>query len=167
VAELIHRERLQPSLLDRLTDDEPGNPRESREQRDFSLSRLRETVLRDLAWLLNTTNLAAAQDLGAYPEVAGSVLNFGIPDLSGTTLSGTDPAALERTLRQAITDFEPRLIRHTLNVRLEVNEGQMTHHAMTFLIEGDLWAQPVPLRIYLKTEIDLEMGDVTVSPYTG
>jgi len=167
VAELIHRERLQPSLLDRLTDHEPGNPRESREQRDFSLSRLRETVLRDLAWLLNTTNLAAAQDLSAYPEVAGSVLNFGIPDLSGTTLSGTDPAALERTLRQAITDFEPRLIRHTLNVRLEVNEGQMTHHAMTFLIEGDLWAQPVPLRIYLKTEIDLEMGDVTVSPYTG
>jgi type VI secretion system protein ImpF len=167
VAELIHRERLQPSLLDRLTDDEPGNPRESREQRDFSLSRLRETVLRDLAWLLNTTNLAAAQDLSAYPEVSGSVLNFGIPDLSGTTLSGTDPAALERTLRQAITDFEPRLIRHTLNVRLEVNEGQMTHHAMTFLIEGDLWAQPVPLRIYLKTEIDLEMGDVTVSPYTG
>ncbi|AUB85631.1 type VI secretion system baseplate subunit TssE [Candidatus Thiodictyon syntrophicum] len=167
MAELIHRERLQPSLLDRLTDDEPGNPRESREQRDFSLSRLRETVLRDLAWLLNTTNLAAAQDLSAYPEVSGSVLNFGIPDLSGTTLSGTDPAALERTLRQAITDFEPRLIRHTLNVRLEVNEGQMTHHAMTFLIEGDLWAQPVPLRIYLKTEIDLEMGDVTVSPYTG
>lgn len=167
MAELIHRERLQPSLLDRLTDHEPGNPRESREQRDFSLSRLRETVLRDLAWLLNTTNLAAAQDLSAYPEVAGSVLNFGIPDLSGTTLSGTDPAALERTLRQAITDFEPRLIRHTLNVRLEVNEGQMTHHAMTFLIEGDLWAQPVPLRIYLKTEIDLEMGDVTVSPYTG
>jgi len=167
VAELIHRERLQPSLLDRLTDHEPGNPRESREQRDFSLSRLRETVLRDLAWLLNTTNLAAAQDLGAYPEVSGSVLNFGIPDLSGTTLSGTDPAALERTLRQAITDFEPRIIRHTLNVRLEVNEGQMSHNAMTFLIEGDLWAQPVPLRIYLKTEIDLEMGDVTVSPYTG
>ncbi len=167
MAELIHRERLQPSLLDRLTDDEPGNPREAREQRDFSLSRLRETVLRDLAWLLNTTNLAAAQDLSAYPEVSGSVLNFGIPDLSGTTLSGTDPAALERTLRQAITDFEPRLIRHTLNVRLEVNEGQMTHHAMTFLIEGDLWAQPVPLRIYLKTEIDLEMGDVKVSPYTG
>ncbi|WP_295435186.1 type VI secretion system baseplate subunit TssE [uncultured Thiodictyon sp.] len=167
MAELIHRERLQPSLLDRLTDHEPGNPRESREQRDFSLSRLRETVLRDLAWLLNTTNLAAAQDLGAYPEVLGSVLNFGIPDLSGTTLSGTDPAALERTLRQAITDFEPRIIRHTLNVRLEVNEGQMSHQAMTFLIEGDLWAQPVPLRIYLKTEIDLEMGDVTVSPYTG
>ncbi|WP_295446367.1 type VI secretion system baseplate subunit TssE [uncultured Thiodictyon sp.] len=167
MAELTHRERLQPSLLDRLTDYEPGNPQESREQRDFSLGRLRETVLRDLAWLLNTTNLAAAQDLSAYPDAASSVVNFGIPDLSGTTLSGTDAAALERTLRQAVADFEPRIIGQTLKVRLEINETQMSHNAMTFLIEGDLWAQPVPLRLYLKTEIDLEMGDVTVSSYAG
>jgi type VI secretion system protein ImpF len=167
LAELTHRERLQPSLLDRLTDDDPGNPRESREQRDFSLSRLRESVLRDLAWLLNTTNLASAQDLSAYPEVAASVVNFGIPDLSGKSLSGTDAAVLERALRQAVTDFEPRIMRHTLKVRLAVNESQMSHNAMTFLIEGDLWAQPVPLRIYLKTEIDLDMGDVKVSSYAG
>ena len=38
---------------------------------------------------------------------------------------------------------------------------------MTFLIEGELWAQPVPLRLYLKTEIDLEIGDVKVSGQTG
>ena len=35
--------------------------------REFSLVRFRETVLRDLAWLLNTTNLASAQSLAAYP----------------------------------------------------------------------------------------------------
>ncbi len=167
LAELTHRERLQPSLLDRLTDQEPGNPRESREQRDFSLSRLRETVLRDLAWLLNTTNLASAQDLGAAPQVAASVLNYGVPELSGRTLTGTDAMEIERNLRQAVADFEPRIIRHTLKVRLEVNEGQMSHNAMTFLIEGDLWAQPVPLRLYLKTEIDLDLGDVKVSAYAG
>jgi type VI secretion system protein ImpF len=42
------------------------------------------------------------------------VLNFGLPDLSGMTVSGTDVAALERTLRQAISDFEPRILRHRL-----------------------------------------------------
>ncbi|HYN78264.1 MAG TPA: type VI secretion system baseplate subunit TssE [Lamprocystis sp. (in: g-proteobacteria)] len=167
MAELTIKERLQPSLLDRLTDYEPDNPRESREQRDFTLARLRETILRDLAWLLNTTNLASAQSLDAYPEVAASVLNYGIPDLSGKTLSGTDPAGLERTLRQTIADFEPRIMRQTLQVRLEVDADQMGQNAMTFLIEGDLWAQPVPLRLYLKTEIDLEMGDVKVSAYAG
>lgn len=167
MAELTHRERLQPSLLDRLTDDEPENSHEAREQRVFSLSRLRESVLRDLGWLLNTANLACAQDLSAYPEAAGSVLNYGVPDLSGKTVSGTDAAALEPALRQAVADFEPRIIRHTLKVRLDVNAEQMSRNAITFLIEGDLWAQPVPLHLYLKTEIDLDMGDVKVSAYAG
>jgi type VI secretion system protein ImpF len=167
LAELTPKERLQPSLLDRLTDTEPDKTQESREQRVFALSRLRESVLRDLAWLLNTTNLAAGQDLGPYPQVASSVLNYGLPDLSGTSVSGTDPVVLERALRQAIVDFEPRILRHTLSVRLDINEDQMTHNAMTFLIEGELWAQPVPLRLYLKTEIDLEMGSVKVTGQTG
>ena len=167
MAELTPKERLQPSLLDRLIDDAPEKTQESREQRVFSLSRLRDAAMRDLAWLLNTTNLAAGQDLSAYPEVADSVVNYGIPDLSGMTVSGTDVAALERALRQAIADFEPRILRHTLSVRLEINEGQMSHNAMTFLIEGELWAQPVPLRLYLKTEIDLDIGDVRVSGQAG
>ena len=165
--ELTHKERLQPSLLDRLTDDEPSQQVESREQRVFSLTRLREAVLRDLAWLLNTTNLAAGTDLDAYPEVRHSVLNYGIPDLSGVSVSSANIAELERELRQAIIDFEPRILSHSLAVRLEANKSQMSHNAMTFLIEGELWAQPVPLRMYLKTEIDLDIGDVKVTDYVG
>ena len=165
--ELTHKERLQPSLLDRLTDDEPDQRVESREQRVFSLTRLREAVLRDLAWLLNTTNLEAGTRLDAYPEVRHSVLNYGIPDLSGVSVSSLNVGELERDLRQAIIDFEPRILSHSLTVRLETNESQMSHTAMTFLIEGELWAQPVPLRMYLKTEIDLDIGDVQVAEYGG
>lgn len=167
MAELSHKERLQPSLLDRLTDHEPGNTQEAREQRVFSLQRLRETVLRDLSWLLNTTNLASAEDLAGHPEVARSVLNFGIPDLSGRPLVGTEVAVLERRLRQSIADFEPRIISQTLKVTLALNEGQMNRNALTFLIEGDLWAQPVPLHLYLRTEIDPELGDVKITPFAG
>ena len=167
MAELTLKERLQPSLLDRLTDLAPEQTQESREQRVFAQTRLRDAVLRDLAWLLNTTNLAAGQDLSAYPQVASSVVNYGMPDLSGTTVSGTDPAVVERALRQAIIDFEPRILRPSLKVRLDINEDQMSHNAITFLIEGELWAQPVPLRLYLKTEIDLDLGDVKVTGYSG
>ena len=39
----------------------------------------------------------------------------------------------------------------------------MSRHAMLFIIEGLLWAQPVPLSVYLKTELDLETGTVTVA----
>jgi type VI secretion system protein ImpF len=167
LAELSVKERLQPSLLDRLTDHEPGKSQENREQRVFSLTRLREAVLRDLTWLLNTTNLEAGQDLEPFPEVARSVLNYGIPDLSGITVSGTDIPGLERALRQAISEFEPRILRDGLRVRLEINETQMSHNAMTFLIEGELWSEPVPLRLYLKSEIDLDTGEATVSGYAG
>ena len=42
MAELTTQERLQPSLLDRLTDDEPGKHEESRDKRVITANRLRE-----------------------------------------------------------------------------------------------------------------------------
>jgi type VI secretion system protein ImpF len=57
MAELTPKDRLQPSLLDRLTDEEPDQPQESREKRVLSLNRLRESVLRDLAWLFNASRV--------------------------------------------------------------------------------------------------------------
>jgi len=87
MAELTQKERLQPSLLDRLTDDEREHKQESRDKRVLSPARLRECVRRDLTWLLNTTHLAALEDLDAHPEVARSVLNYGMPDLAGRTVS--------------------------------------------------------------------------------
>ena len=56
-------ERLQPSLLDRLTDNEPAKKEESRAQRVLSMKKLREGVVRDLLSLLNTTKLDVARDL--------------------------------------------------------------------------------------------------------
>jgi type VI secretion system protein ImpF len=160
--ELTHKERLQPSLLDRLTDDDPGERLESRDRRVLSPMRLRESVLRDLAWLFNTTHLAALEDLDAHPEVARSVLNFGLPDLAGHTVSSIDVPKLEGLLRQAVWDFEPRLLQNTVNVRLVVNETVMGHNAVSFVVEAELWSQPIPLQLYLRTEIDLENGDVSV-----
>jgi len=43
----------------------------------------------------------------------------------------------------------------------------MSHNAMTFYIEGELWADPVPLHIYLKTELDLESGDLKIFESAG
>jgi|SRR5450432_1721554 len=163
MAELTQKERLQPSLLDRLTDDEPDRKQESRDRRVLSPSRLRECVRRDLSWLFNTTNLASVQDLASEPHVASSVLNYGMPDLAGHTASGIDVPTLERLLTRVIWDFEPRLVKHTVKVRLRIDEQKMSHNAMSFDIEAELWAQPLPLRLFLRTEIDLETGGVNVS----
>jgi type VI secretion system protein ImpF len=169
MAELTQQERLQPSLLDRLIDTAPEEKQESRDQRVLSLRRLREGVLRDLAWLLNCTNLSAVQDLAAYPHVADSVVNFGTPALGGITASNFKQiqAEMERRLRQVIISFEPRILKDTLKIRLAVDADLMAHNAVVFEIEGELWAQPVSQRIFLRTEIDLELGAVKVIDFSG
>lgn len=163
MAELLPQERLQPSLLDRLTDDVPESREETREKRVLNLTQLRASVLRDVAWLLNTVHLQATQDLSAYPEVVSSTVNFGIPDLAGSSAAGRNTLALERAVRQAVLSFEPRILANTLKVSVRIEPEQMNRHAMLFIIEGQLWAQPVPLSVYLKTELDLETGTVTVA----
>ena len=163
MAELLPQERLQPSLLDRLTDDSPDAREEARDKRVLSINQMRASVLRDVAWLLNTVHLQASQDLSAWPEVASSTVNYGIPDLAGTSAAGRNVAALERGVRQAVLDFEPRILSDSLKVTVRIEPEQMSRHAMLFIIEGRLWAQPVPLSLYLKTELDLETGTITVA----
>jgi type VI secretion system protein ImpF len=162
VAELTQKERLQPSLLDRLADDAPDKEQESREQRVLSLNKLRQCVLRDLAWLLNTSTLDAIQDLDEYPLVSHSVVNYGIHDLVGTTLSSADVPEIQKQIRQAIWDFEPRIFPESVVVNVTASDNIFNQNAMTFDIEGDLWAQPLPLRLYLRTELDLETGSMEI-----
>jgi len=166
MAELTQKERLQPSLLDRLTDDEPYNQHESREKRVLSMHKLRQSVLRDVSWLLNTDSLESVTDLSAYPEVAQSVLNFGIKNLAGKTGSGVSSSEIEKGLKQAVNIFESRILPNTLNIQVLASE-EMNHHALSFDIEADLWAQPLPLHLYLRTEIDTLTGDVNLRDMNG
>lgn len=159
--------QLQPSLLDRLTDDEPEKKSEPIARRGLTKTKLRLSVMRDLNWLFNSSNLMTVQNLDDYPEVINSVLNYGVPDFTGHTVSNIDVPEIERLLKQVIIEFEPRIIRRTIKVHLNVDSDKMNHNAMTFDIEGELWADPVPIHVYLKTELDLEVGDIKVYDYSG
>jgi type VI secretion system protein ImpF len=168
MAELTPKERLQPALLDRLTDDEPEKQVESRERRVISMRRLRESVLRDLAWLFNAINLGNADNIQDYRYAAQSVINYGLPDLAGRTAAGTDPLELERLLQQVIYDFEPRILKNSVKVRaVSVESGLHQHNILAFDVEGELWGQPAPVHMYVKTQFDLESGSVKVADLSG
>lgn len=167
MAELTPTERLQPSLLDRLTDDEPTSRVEGPDKRVLSLARLRESVRRDLGFLLNATHLAAIQDLHEYPDVERSTLNYGIPDLAGRPASTIDPGTIGRLIRRAILDFEPRLLGHTLKVQVNVNPERFSPNALRIEIEAQLWSQPVPLRLRWRADLSLEDGEAQVHEATG
>lgn len=135
--------------------------------RVLSVRQLRMSVQRDLAWLFNTVSLSAVEDLEEFEEVEASVLNYGIPDLAGHTISSVNSRSLESLIRAVILQFEPRILQRSLRVRLILDEEEMSHNAMVFEITGQLWAQPMPLQLFLKTEVDLEDGSVQVTDQGG
>jgi type VI secretion system protein ImpF len=169
MAEPALRERLQPALLDRLTDDDPEQRQpEPRESRVINKNRLRQAVLRDLAWLLNATRLAGEEELAGLDYVKGSVINFGLPALSGETASTVDVLHLEDSIRQAIQYYEPRILESTLEVRALFSESEMHHHNVVSIeIRGSLWAHPIPIEMLLRTDLDLETGEVRIHDLEG
>ncbi|MDV7143089.1 type VI secretion system baseplate subunit TssE [Tropicimonas sp. TH_r6] len=150
-------DRLQPSLLDRLTDDAPGTQSESRDARVIDIRRLRGILRRDLAWLLNTNNNEAWIDREAYPHAFTSVLNYGVSPAAGGATNERRVEMIRVALIEAVRQFEPRLRPESIDVRLRQDEdsGPMT---IFFDIQGDMWAQPFPMELYLRSEVDLMTG---------
>ena len=112
--------------------------------------------------MLNAGQYEPQVELQDYPQIEHSVLNYGIPDLTGKTVSGVDLHNMERMLQQVIINFEPRIIKKTLAVRVLVGKIMFDHNAVIFEIEGQLWAEPQPLNLHLRTEFELESGNVSV-----
>jgi type VI secretion system protein ImpF len=157
-------DRLQPALLDRLSDDYPEKAQETLEHSFVSKGRLKRTVLRDLVWLLNTTCHNTNGELDQHPDVRRSVVNFGIPVLSGKNFSGVDWRELERSIHEAILIFEPRILVDSLSVKAQPPKDNLGHHnLLQFEIRGELWSMPFPIELLIRSELDLETGQMSLS----
>ena len=157
------RDRLQPALLDRLTDDKPAERVEAEDRRVMTKAQLRQAVLRDLSALFNAVQPLSAAAAAAHPALADSVLNFGLPPLAGKLASKLDLPMLEAAIRQAIVRFEPRILPETLQITAVGTRNVLAaHNVIEFEIRGHLWSQPVPLEILFRTQLDLEAGQVEV-----
>ena len=161
MAEAALFERLQPSLLDRLTDDAPEETHETRADRVIDVRRLRDIVQRDLSWLLNTYNNAVEIDADRTPHVARSVLGYGVEDVAGTFSSGDRAELIRRSIRTAIETFEPRIRAGSIDVRIRVSREDQTS-IVSFDIRADLWAEPVPMELYLRSDVDVTTGQIAL-----
>ncbi|MFK7914669.1 MAG: type VI secretion system baseplate subunit TssE [Pseudomonadales bacterium] len=159
--------RLQPSLLDRLTDDNPGESSEPSNKRTLSATELRRAVVRDLQWLLNTNALSSSTDLSDYPEIMRSTVNYGVPDLSGHMVASFEVDALAKLIREAIINFEPRIDPQALHVTGDLSLDEMGSKALVFTIDAEVYAQPGSMHLMLKTTVDLDSGDVDISETAG
>jgi type VI secretion system protein ImpF len=145
------------SVLDRLLDDRPDQTHEARPSRSVSLRLLKQTVKRDLEWLLNTrSEPGVPEDL---PELGRSLASFGLPDLASWNVKSPDEQqSLRRALEEAIRRFEPRLE----GVEVMLENMSETDRAVRFRIDARLRVDPTPEPVTFDSTLQLGNGVFTV-----
>jgi type VI secretion system protein ImpF len=151
---------VQPSLLDRLTDDEPRSSADPATSYAESLRAFKMGVQRDLEWLLNTRRMPTPLD-EEFVELKQSLYTYGLPDV--TSLSGDSSAARVKLLREveeALTNFEPRL----MNVRISMVEADAdkTRRELHFVVEATLRLDPTPEQVGFDTVLQFSSGQYAI-----
>jgi len=101
--------RVTTSVLDRLLDYEPEITREPIASRSKNLRQLKQSVQRDLEWLLNTRQVAGGLP-SELKETNNSVAAFGLPDFTNLSIdSADDQKFIKREIEEAVRRFEQRL----------------------------------------------------------
>lgn len=164
--------KFRPSLLDTLLAGTRGDSESAEAQtgsifpgiRLYSLDRMSEsafldTMRRDLSWLLNTVRLEDTVSLKGAPEVATSVVNYGIPDFATRTQSSVNLVEAAATMASAIRTFEPRIESRSLSVKGQRTKRDDVSQSIVFNIVCNVGHTVDPLRAGFTTEIDVETGD--------
>ncbi len=139
------------SILDRLIDD-PDDPLPT--MRSSSVQHFKDSVRRDLEWLLNSR--APAQP-PAGKESDRSLYTFGLPDISSISLlSHRDRQMLTKAIQAAVAKFEPR-IQNPRVVLVTANDQRV--QTLRFIIEGILRMEPNPEPVAFDTVLDLSSGE--------
>jgi type VI secretion system protein ImpF len=128
-----------PGLFDRLDADDDiahGQSHTRIKQSD----EWKQSITRDLEALLNTRSALLPDTLADYPEVSGSIVNYGLIDFAGMCMtSDTDQKRICTAVRQAIERHEPRL--HKVTATLQPRKGAINR--VDFVITAQLKSAPV------------------------
>jgi len=150
--------RVTASVLDRLIDLEPKSSQEAPKSHSNSLRELKQSVRRDLEWLLNTRSFIDDIDEN-LEEVRKSVIFFGLPDFTGISAkSHTEQKRLSKAIEKAIKIFEPRF----LNLKVILEPLSDIDRLMKFRIEASLDTEPTPEPIAFDTVLQLGSGEFEV-----
>lgn len=150
--------RVQQSVLDRLIDDAPGEPRDLPRSAAEAMVALRRAVTRDLEALLNTRRRWRSSP-PELTELSTSVLGYGIPDFSAGAFNNPKRreqlrAEIEATIRR----FEPRF----QQVQVTLLPSQARDPTLRLRIEALLCAEPIPEPIAFDTMVDPVTSDIMV-----
>jgi type VI secretion system protein ImpF len=141
------------SLIDRLVSVDQWP-----ETRAASIAMYRDSMKRDLEWLLNTRQ-PVIPELEGYPATAASVLNFGLPDIhSFDGSAGKERNALTAALEKCIRTFEPRIS----HPRVFLTRSDLLSRSLRFHIEGQVFYENMDEEIKFDTVLELISGEYEV-----
>jgi type VI secretion system protein ImpF len=140
------------SLIDKLVDLDPRSYGEVRPFRTLSREELKESVRRDLTWLLNTRTSLPAHLLD---ERELTVIDYGIPDFgSYYSANVEDQALLAKRIALSISAFEPRL----RNVSVTVEPEVVNEKTLRVIIDAVLVVETVRESISFQTVFQGNIG---------
>lgn len=150
--------RIGMSVLDRLIDNSPAESREPPVSRSESLRRLKESVRRDLEWLLNTRRLV--REIPAeLKETLRSLAVYGVSDFSAMNPTNlADRELMCHRVREAIRTFEPRL----RDVVVTAEDAEERDHKLHFRIQAYLDIDPAPEQVSFSTILQLSSAEFEV-----
>lgn len=148
-------DNLHASILDRLIDNEPELSAESTSSQAAGFRAIRESVIRDIEDLLNTTRYILKIPK-AFADVDNSVFTFGLKDYSAESPnSAFFRKKLLRDVRNTIIKFEPRL----KNVSVHIETLSNSAGGIGFRISGTLVVDPISEPVVFDTRFDSQRGE--------
>ncbi len=157
-------ERMADIMEDKLPDGAQGATQSVRkgvnQVERYNEASMRRSVRQELNWLLNTVHLEASVDLERYPHVRASVLNYGMPDLTGRVSTSRAVNARAADIAEMIRIFEPRLDASKLQV--SVNTGIGLDNAVSYVIRGDIASAVRAMPVQYFASIEVETGEAVV-----
>ncbi len=151
---------LTPSILDRLVDPELMGGL----LHGFDLRHMIDCVRRDLEALLNTRRSVVA-DPEAFPEVADSVVTYGMPDMSLlTAASAAERLEIGKLVEAVVARFEPRL--RDITASLVDSKAAGEEQTVSFHIQAKLAVDPSP-DVSFETVLELMTGHTSIKAGEG
>jgi type VI secretion system protein ImpF len=149
------------SVLDRLIDKELELRADPPLNWSKSVAQLRQSVLRDVGWLLNTRRIIRAAP-AHLPQLAASVYNYGLPDITSHSRDADEtPTLLARQIEECISQFEPRLTAIQVTVRNDYDTS--SSHRIRFSVDALLKMEPDPERILFDTVLEVTSGEFQIA----
>lgn len=150
--------RITPTIVDRLLDFEPRVSTEAPKSRSQGLRELKQSVRRDLEWLLNTRHSADKVPDG-LDEVNKSIAIYGLPDFTGLSSKNIDDRkSLIRSIETALRTFEPRF----MNLKVTLVETDDHQRGVKFQIQAILRIEPTPEPVVFDTVLQMGSGEFKV-----